>query len=1228
MTLAQQPGGDLLSGLFAHAKFLEAAHRLLRGKDAFLPVIDAARGYFLAALAEYLAENGQGPLIVVTAEAREAYRIAADALAFAPKRRSRNGPTFLPVEVLPPWESLPFEHISPSANAMGTRMRVLWRLRSGDRSLRLVVASARAALQRTDPAGIPKEPLLLAPGREVDLSKAADTLVQWGYERTYQVEGRGEFAIRGGILDIWPAGAEFVIRTDFFGDLIEEIKTVSVSTQRTIDVIEEEVAVFPARELRPTDEVRDLARRLLASHPDNAAVWEKFAEGIYFPGMEGWLAWVVPRPATLFELLEGGSIVALMDPAEIRARAEAHVAEEEDLASALMSTWDTGQEHASASSDPSAEAPRLYARPDEAFERFRLPMLAVTSAPQALEDVEPLFEPWPRAFKTSDVAAKSGAYSRKGWTVAVAAGSTANARRVVESFADEEVSVGIAATDDLSELIRQPGLLAGTFSYSEGFVFPDGQLALVTEAELAPSRSKVSELKRAPARWERATRYATAKVSPGFSRALRAVPEESGRGRKTTNEEFLADLEPGDYVVHNYHGIGVYKGLVTLSAGGAERDYLLLEYAGGGRLYVPTYHLDSVSKYSGGEHPRLSRLGGADWAQTKRRARAAAAKVARYLVELYRERSQISGIAFSKDTPWQRELEDSFPYDLTPDQERALTEVKADMESPRPMDRLVCGDVGFGKTEIAVRAAFKAVQDGFQVAVLVPTTLLAQQHLETFCERFEPYPVRVEMLSRFLTPARQRKVIERVASGEVDVIIGTHRLLQKDVRIPKLGLLIVDEEHRFGVAHKEAIKVASKGVDVLTLTATPIPRTLEMALAGIRDVSTIETPPSGRQPVLTYVGEYDEGAVSAAIRRELMRKGQVFYVHNRVRSIEMALEHIRELVPSARVEACHGQMADHVLEKTMMRFYEGEIDVLVTTTIVESGLDIPSVNTLIVERADTLGLAELYQLRGRVGRGKDRAYAYFFYPSRKALSEEAFERLKTIGEHTDLGSGFAIARRDLEIRGAGNLLGEAQSGHIAAVGLDLYVKMVAESVATLESGEVAEASVPVQIDIPVEAYLPKEYVSQESSRLEAYRKLAEVCDEDGIQRMQEEWRDRYGPLPGPALALADLARLKLACQRMGITDCVYAGVTLKLSPLELTELQCLRLSARGFNCVYKPSDSALQVKVDKERCTPKYILSLLAAIETAQGSRPKKTRNRSKKNTNRASLNEGRSQRS
>ena len=611
-----------------------------------------------------------------------------------------------------------------------------------------------------------------------------------------------------------------------------------------------------------------------------------------------------------------------------------------------------------------------------------------------------------------------------------------------------------------------------------GFILPDAKVAVLSETDISGRR----------------------------------VAHRKARPRARATDGFFDDLAVGSFVVHRQHGVARFDGVTSRTMGGATRDYLVLQYRGNDRLYLPVDQIEAITPYTGGESPSLSKMGGADWQRTRAKARAAAGEVAEELVLLYRQRLAVEGHAFPPDTPWQAEMEGAFGFVETDDQLKAIADVKSDMEQPRPMDRLVCGDVGFGKTEVAVRAVFKAVQDGKQAAVLAPTTLLASQHAQTFADRYAPYPIRVELLSRFLSSAQAKKVIDGLADGSVDVVIGTHRLLGSDVTFKQLGLLVVDEEQRFGVTHKEAVKRLTEHVDVLTLTASPIPRTLEMALTGIRDLSMVNTPPADRRPILTYVGEQDPAAVSEALRRELLREGQAFYVHNRVSDIEKVARDVRALVPEARVAIAHGQMDEGSLETVVLDFWERKYDVLVCTTIIESGIDMPSVNTLIVDRADLLGLGQLHQIRGRVGRGGQRAYAYLFHPADRVLSETAYERLRTIGEHTELGSGFKIAMRDLEIRGAGNLLGSDQSGHIAAVGYDLYVQLVAEAVAEAR-GEARPIPPTVALDLPGDAHLPQSYVAAEDARLEAYRRLAAATTNADVEDIGVEWSDRFGPLP-------------------------------------------------------------------------------------------------------------------
>jgi transcription-repair coupling factor (superfamily II helicase) len=654
--------------------------------------------------------------------------------------------------------------------------------------------------------------------------------------------------------------------------------------------------------------------------------------------------------------------------------------------------------------------------------------------------------------------------------------------------------------------------------------------------------------------------------------------------------------------VHRQHGVARFSGTTTRAINGTTRDYLILEFKDG-RSYWPTEQIDALTPYSGGDAPALSRMGGAEWQKTRAKARAAAFLVAQELVDLYRLRTVAVGHAFSPDTTWQREMEELFPYTLTADQAQAIEDVKADMELPRPMDRLICADVGFGKTEIAVRAIFKAVQDNKQAAVLVPTTLLASQHFATMTDRFAGFPVKVALLSRFVDDAEANETLDGLRSGAVDVVIGTHRLLSQNVSFKDLGLLVVDEEQRFGVGHKESIKTRSVGVDVLTLSASPIPRTLEMAFAGIRDLSMITTPPADRRPILTHVGEYSEPAVVEAIRRELLREGQVFFVHNRVADIDQVSKRLAQLVPDARIAVAHGQMDEGTLERVMVDFWERRFDVLVCTTIVESGIDLPSVNTLIVDRAERLGLGQMHQLRGRVGRSAQRAYAYLFHPADKVLSETAYERLRTIGDNTALGSGFKIAMRDLEIRGAGNLLGHDQSGPVAAVGYDLYVQLVAEAVADAKGFVVPEV-VSVNLDVPGEAHLPKDYVEADDARLEAYRRLAGVTTMDELDDLRNEWLDRYGALPRAGEGLLELAELRLTCLQLGVRSVVVlaakVGVrsrpVVKLGPLDLSVSQQTRLRRLHGSRAYVEATKELRIEVDANDATPRALVDLLSQL--------------------------------
>ncbi len=984
----------------------------------------------------------------------------------------------------------------------------------------------------------------VARGEVLDPTDLVDRLVAAGYRREYQVEHRGEVAVRGSIVDVFPSTSDVPVRIDLWGDEVDRLTEFAVADQRsTVDL--ETIEIFPCRELLPTDEVRKRAEALVAEQPWGREQWERLAEGLTFDGMESWLPWLTADDRVLFDLLDQDALVLLVDPRRMRDRAADILAEEADLERTLAKTWGADGE----------AFPQLHVDFDRLLAETDAPAWTVTTAPEGPDVATVAAAGWdPVVGDGSPLVRQIDQLLADGYRITVGADGAGSAERVHHLLADHGVHFGLdTGTADLT----RPGGHITVAPLERGFILPSAKLAVLSESDVT-----------------------------GRRRAHRRA-----RPRKQAAQGFFDDLTAGDYVVHYQHGVARYGGMVKRAIGGVDRDYLLLEYRGDDRLYVPSEQIDTVRHYTGGESPSLSRLGGSDWQKTKARVRSAVAEIAQELVVLYQTRVNTVGHSFAPDGPWQRELEELFPFEETPDQLKAIDEVKADMEAAVPMDRLVCGDVGFGKTEVALRAIFKAVTDGKQAAVLVPTTLLAQQHFQTFSERLAGYPIRVEVLSRFLTNAQARKVATGLADGEVDVVVGTHRLLSTDVEFKRLGLLVVDEEQRFGVHHKEQIKRWKADVDVLTLTATPIPRTLEMSLTGIRDLTLLNTPPAERQPILTYVGEYDERAVGESIRRELLREGQVFFVHNRVQDIEFVAAGLRELVPEARIAIAHGQMDEGSLERIVLDFWEGEYDVLVCTTIIESGIDMPTVNTLVVDRADLLGLGQLHQLRGRVGRAGQRAYAYLFFPPDRSLTEEAYERLKTIGEATELGSGFKIAMRDLEIRGAGNLLGTGQSGHIAAVGYDLYCQMVTEAVAELK-GEQPREPAEIKLELPFDAHLPKDYVEREELRLEAYRRLAAVETTGEVDDLRVEWVDRYGPLPPPAEKLMEAAMLRAECVRTGVRDVTVTKATggagfgpsryvARLSPVALKTSKVVRLERLYKASVYKPDSSQLQLPIKR-----------------------------------------------
>ena len=894
-----------------------------------------------------------------------------------------------------------------------------------------------------------------------------------------------------------------------------------------------------------------------------AEMLTKLAGGIPVDGMEALLPVLRPtRLALLHDQLPAGTPVLVCDPEKVRTRAADLIKTGREFLEASWSVAAIGGdapidvEHLGGSGFRDLDDARSGAT-ESGHPWWTLSQLANESALEI--DIRPAPSARGQQHDLDEMFAMLRAHVATGGLAAVVTPGAGTAQRVVEQLGESDISATILESGAAPKQ-GVVGVLKGPLR--DGVVLPGANLVVITETDLTGNRAAATEGKRLAA--------------------------------KRRNVVDPLALTAGDLVVHDQHGIGRFVEMTERIVGGARREYLVLEYAsarrGGGsdKLYVPMDSLDQLSRYVGGAEPSLSKLGGSDWTNTKTKARRAVREIASELVALYAKRQAAPGYAFGPDTPWQAEMEDAFGFTETMDQLTAINDVKSDMQKPVPMDRVICGDVGYGKTEIAVRAAFKAVQDGKQVAILVPTTLLADQHLQTFTERMSGFPVTVKGLSRFTDPGESRAVLEGMKDGSVDIVIGTHRLLQTGVTWKDLGLVVVDEEQRFGVEHKEHIKSMRTHVDVLTMSATPIPRTLEMSLAGIREMSTILTPPEERFPVLTYVGPQDDKQVAAALRRELLRDGQVFYIHNRVRTIDAAAARVRALVPEARVVVAHGQMPEEALERTVEGFWNREYDILVCTTIVETGLDISNANTLIVERADTFGLSQLHQLRGRVGRSRERGYAYMLYPPEVPLTETAYDRLATIAQNNELGAGMAVAMKDLEIRGAGNVLGAEQSGHVAGVGFDLYVRLVGEAVeayrAVVDGETVAAVEEPkeVRIDLPVDAHLPPDYIGSDRLRLEGYRRLAAASDDAGIMSVIEELVDRYGPLPEPAERLVALARLRLLCRQYGVTEVTAVSESnVRISPLPLMDSQQLRLKRMYPSATFRATTSTVVMPIPR-----------------------------------------------
>ncbi|WP_341952660.1 transcription-repair coupling factor [Salinibacterium sp. TMP30] len=1151
---------DGLISALSRAQTVENALRFSQ-QSADFSLVEGLRAPLLGGLLTKTAAPRS--LLAITATGRESESLRRSLTSYLPEAQ---------IVEFPAWETLPHERLSPSAETVGKRMqalRDLARWQQNPVGQFVLVASVRAALQPIADNLTEIEPIGLTAGaRNYDLSALSERLIALAYSRVDMVTRRGEFAVRGGILDVFAPNHEHPLRLEFFGDELEQLREFSVADQRSIEGEIMSAELVPSREVLLSESVRQRAREMQHEFPSLSTMLAKIAEGIPVDGMESLAPALVDKLVPLTHYLPADAAIAVLSPEKVASRAVNLAETNREFLSAAWNAATAGAEapidldagdfltlnslREAAGSRPwwtlstfdsgEADATSLLDSAEEASEYVRIDASAMPSfagtVDGALDHVAQLLT--------------------DGWTVGIIAEGSGLVERTADLLAERELS-GRAV--ESFPAAAEPGvayLLQASIDY--GFSVDGIKLAVLSEGEF----------------FGRSAGYA--------SRPTRKLATR----RKNVVDPI--QLKSGDFVVHHTHGIGKFRELVTrqVSTGGrnavkTQREFLVLEYAPnkrgypGDKLYVPTDQLDLLSRYVGGEAPTLNKMGGSDWSAAKTKARKAVRDIAVELVKLYSARMASRGYAFSVDTPWQRELEEAFAFAETPDQLTTIDEVKADMQSPVPMDRLLSGDVGYGKTEVAVRAAFKAVQDGKQVAMIVPTTLLVRQHIETFADRFAGFPVHLRALSRFQSDKEARETIAGLTDGTVDVVIGTHRLLSKNISFKDLGLVIIDEEQRFGVEHKDALKKLKTNVDILAMTATPIPRTLEMAVTGIREMSTLATPPEDRHPILSFVGPYSERQVSAAIRRELLREGQVFYVHNRVSSINRVAAKLAELVPDARIAVAHGQLPEAVLEQVMVDFWERKFDVLVSTTIIETGLDIANANTLIIDRADKYGLSQLHQLRGRVGRGRERAYAYFLYDEEKPLSETAHERLDTIAANNELGAGMQIALKDLEIRGAGNLLGGEQSGHIAGVGFDLYLRMIGEAVSAFR-GDVAEGQTELRLELPVDANIPEDYVESERLRLEAYQKLstasAPAASPDSIDRVLEELSDRYGEPPEQVQHLIAVSRLRRMAQKASLSEVVVMGDKLRVAPAHLLDSIQVRLQRMYPGSKYHAAASA------------------------------------------------------
>ncbi len=1096
-----------LRPLLSHLSDADDGATLAReGGRAFVSA--SLRPYVLAAVAD---EDRDRPALVVAGDDRQARDLASDLRAWLHPR---------PVRFYPSRGVAYESHLAPPPHLVGLRVAALDALLAdpgaGWHDAPVVVVSAVALSEKVPDPELRPRSFHLRVGDLLDLDECMAELVAAGYERVDQVSDRGQFAARGGLLDIYPATEDRAVRVDLFDVEIESLRWFSTFTQRSLGETDA-VEIAPAAEL--ASEHRELAEiAALESEEDRPDIAELLP---------------VERFRAFLDLAPDAGVL---------------IAAEEEIEPALDDHW---QDVCAAFHDEDAH--QLYVAPNaikaalqarahallssyDTGQRLQFRAQAPDLAARSLKEAEPELEKLVRSgYRTVVTWPQRGEGERAAYNLA----------RVKASWLGEG--------DPWVGGIDMNPLRFAQVNLRDGFIAAGLKLAVLPSHRLFRRRAERSA----------------------------GRDHRGGRGRIRGALRSFADLRTGDIVVHEDHGLARFAGFETKTVAGVTRDYLYLEYQGDDRVFVPSEQLAKISRYvgAGGAHPPLSKLGGKSWDRLKARARRAAQELAGELLNLYAERRRRTGLAFPPDSDWLRAFEEAFPYNETADQRDAIELVKLDMESERPMDRLVCGDVGFGKTEVALRAAFKAADAGRQVLMLVPTTILAQQHYGTFTERLKDYPFTIEHVSRFRPAAEQRKAIAGFQSGAVDILIGTHRILSRDVRAKDLGLIIVDEEQRFGVKQKELLRQLKLRVDVISMSATPIPRTLQMSLAGLRDISVINTPPEGRRPVKTYVGEYDEEVVKQALVREHARGGQAFFLHNRVESIDETAERLRGLCPGMRFEVAHGQMEDTELEDRMLRFLRGEADVLVCTSIIESGIDIPQANTLVVDRADIFGLSQLYQIRGRVGRSRERAYAYLLYPSAAALTHEAANRLSALSDYTELGAGFKIAMRDLELRGAGSLLGDEQSGHVAALGFELYMQMLDEAVAAAEGETGDEMPEPVRLDVNVDAYVPADYIPYEQAKIDVHRRIAGAVDVADLELLREELDDRFGALPQPLSNLIDLQRARIKLGQAGATAVSFRGGRLAVTPIELDSVRAKRVRAEIPGALYESGKSQLSVRV-------------------------------------------------